>query len=418
MGTKRDRKAKRPVYIYTETPDELIARQHKGYTENLVELLAAHPKDCEGCRAARTNYGLVLGSNSSCNCDNCRARRLCYTARNIAAFREELRLAIPVRAELVHVRTGERIAWPAGPVDRGAIMRELKQRVKILRADRRVARPLDVGMVTIAGRKHPINALPVNWRSMLLNVRGKGPIGPTPHVGLEIECGVRAGLGEALLQTGLAARIDVAGDGSLHIPGRDEVEIRACLREDQIADAAERICTALASVGGKVNATCGLHVHIDVRKRDPLDVYARLLRAMPWLYAVVSPSRKSGRHAEQYCARPTKEPDYENRYRAVNFCSVSAHRTIEVRLHHGTIDARKITMWCELLLAIVKAPTKGRCPRDLSGFAHAYGLRPELVQWIRERIITLNGAADGEVRIEPPRPGEAYSDAEYADAAE
>lgn len=147
-----------------------------------------------------------------------------------------------------------------------------------------------------------------------------------------------------------------------------------------------------------MNKTCGLHVHVDMRQRDWRTAYARLYRALPWLYALVSPSRRSNETG--YCARPrSPTPPTIGRYHALNPRSVKHHKTLEVRLHHGTIDAEKISRWVELILAVVGGPDLRRCPRDLWGFACAYSLPWSLTEWVARRAAELGSAAAEGLRL-------------------
>lgn len=233
------------------------------------------------------------------------------------------------------------------------IRAEIKRdRENARRPDRRAGVPPADGTVRINGERYPVRDMPGEWRDLLL----AWPVGPLTrerHVAVEIECGIpRDGeddLRDALIGAGLALEASPRDDGSVHVDGCVTVEIALRAPESRIADCVSRVAAVLARLGARVNKSCGLHVHIDCRTRDWTTVHARLYRAQTWLRAVVTDSRRAGGSLEgrtRYCkANTSPHPNTSDRYHAINACSYQRHRTIEVRLHHGTVDAFKINNW-------------------------------------------------------------------------
>jgi len=143
-------------------------------------------------------------------------------------------------------------------------------------------------------------------------------------------------------------------------------------------DELSRICEAVEELVDNskiltVNIDCGLHVTLatgldtDERLRGFL---ARLTRLEPGLYPLVAPSRYyqalgnyryNRRRRNKYC-RAVRELlrgvdgwdlcdqlDLLQRYSSVNLSKVSGQaRLLEVRMHHGTTEARKIIPWISL----------------------------------------------------------------------
>jgi hypothetical protein len=228
-----------------------------------------------------------------------------------------------------------------------------------------------------------------------------GPIGPEPHVGLELECGVPnlRKLNEELAKAGLAIKAEVVSDGSVHFDELSSCEVRLCFRRRELVDVMTRAGAALRSAGAQVNKTCGLHVHIDCRNRDGGQVFTRLVRSLKWLYAVVAPSRRTvpaqGNYGGYYCRRnKSASMRHRTRYQAINGHAYSAHQTIEVRLHQGTVDENKIIQWVRLLLAIADGPDLKRVPSDLYNFAAKYRLPLDLVDYLARRAAELGGAEE------------------------
>jgi hypothetical protein len=109
---------------------------------------------------------------------------------------------------------------------------------------------------------------------------------------------------------------------------------------------------AIQRLGGWVNPSCGLHIHLDMRHVSLPKARAigkRMARALPLLRNIVAPYRNES----QYCARPISE--HEDRYAAINLESLKRHRTIEIRLHQGTLDFTKIKNWIMLLYKLSRA---------------------------------------------------------------
>jgi len=110
----------------------------------------------------------------------------------------------------------------------------------------------------------------------------------------------------------------------------------------------------LDRANAEVNTTCGMHVHFDQRGVSQAMASKRakrLIKALPALSKIVAPSRLGN----QYCQRNepivlgrTFRHSY-NRYRAINFRpAYRKHKTLEVRLHGGTLDFWKIIGWVDL----------------------------------------------------------------------
>ena len=133
----------------------------------------------------------------------------------------------------------------------------------------------------------------------------------------------------------------------------------------------------------RVNSSCGLHVHLDMRQRRPTKCYKNLIRTQDILMQLVDSTRRNN---VEYCEKvnvdpallkklyfsDTGKPDYNgmyigrgnqssnptyDRYTAINAQAYYKFRTIEVRLHHGSIDMTEIYNWCLLLTTIVDART-------------------------------------------------------------
>jgi len=139
-------------------------------------------------------------------------------------------------------------------------------------------------------------------------------------------------------------------DGSIRAGGGNYGhEIRALLDRQTAEPRLHRLCKIMADAGLSVNRSTGLHVHLDARNIPTEAEAVRVARLMDaWLFALrelVPASRREN----SYCKFGVSTRD---RYRAVNVMAWEAHRTIEVRLHSGTVDYTKTLAWVRLLETI------------------------------------------------------------------
>lgn len=118
----------------------------------------------------------------------------------------------------------------------------------------------------------------------------------------------------------------------------------------------QKLCATLNSLGAKVNASCGMHVHLDQRdlinnslkagyKVTSLEKRAqRLGLALPLLFKMVPGSRRDNSYCKSGVSTLTGD-----RYSAVNLTAFYKFKTIEIRIHSATTDYVKISNWINLL---------------------------------------------------------------------
>ncbi len=155
------------------------------------------------------------------------------------------------------------------------------------------------------------------------------------------------------------------------------------------------LLTAIVETGGKVDKTCGLHIHHDANDLTPAQV-AKLVG----LYVInqhlmdqlVSRSRRAG--AAYYC-QPVSTDEHEviqdafkstgrirahliTRFKTINVMSYPKYGTIEVRQHQGTLSTKKITAWHQMGQAMVHAAINGAEPE-----APRFETLPELLDYLK-----------------------------------
>lgn len=174
----------------------------------------------------------------------------------------------------------------------------------------------------------------------------------------------------------------VGSDGSVHPNFRRESEqnmqpIELVSPKLFGTDGFESIKKALTiwnEVGASVNISCGTHVHIDAWNWDKSHmielslIWAKI--EQPVLWYLVSPSRRNGSYCKavnrEYIRRLATSPVSSlNRYYSLNLNAFSRHKTIEFRLHNGTLHPKKIIPWIIFLLKLTDAIKRGVTHRDI-----------------------------------------------------
>ncbi len=187
------------------------------------------------------------------------------------------------------------------------------------------------------------------------------------HVGIEVECYSKVQwntLSKMIYTEDLENYINISDDGSIRNPdGYNSYELRILIPEHELVEVFERITRLFRTAEIKTNDSCGLHVHLDMRNREFKKSFNRLVSFQDVLFGVVNKNRWNNR----FCLYTVDSP-LNGRYRAINKHSYLRHKTIEVRLHHGTADTKKILKWINLLLVAVNSKTeipKFKTKRDI-----------------------------------------------------
>lgn len=215
------------------------------------------------------------------------------------------------------------------------------------------------------------------------------------YLGIEIECGKLSDAKVAGFHhiKAVADRygLRIGSDGSLG-NFRASTELSTVpARGDAFKEQIQALCTAIAEDELKANATCGLHVHVDVRDYT-MEHLLRFVRVYsivePALYRIIAPSRRTNHYSAEWgtkfassgCLRTDSTIEergrrllsmlygsaseaasyhrsrskHENRYHGANLNAVYVHGTIEFRMHHGSVNPVKILMWSAICSALVE----------------------------------------------------------------
>jgi hypothetical protein len=133
---------------------------------------------------------------------------------------------------------------------------------------------------------------------------------------------------------------------------------------------------ALLKAGATVNKQTGYHVHLGAAHYGNEGI-AALVRnwytAAEAIGALVAPSRLNNHFCNHRISESIIETWTEsirggrisnsaagyNRYLSLNLDSFDRHGTVEFRLHHGTLNGKKITAWAEFCEALATFSTNG-----------------------------------------------------------
>ena len=149
-----------------------------------------------------------------------------------------------------------------------------------------------------------------------------------------------------------------------------------------------RVCTGLKRNDAEIDASCGLHIHIDGRDfQSNSQKISQLLKTFLSVEDILFSTQPSSRRNNQYC-RPLfkkylfkdfnlkrldtlerkwyKTTDkraidsnkrhkyHDSRYYAINLHSLFYRGTVEIRMHAGTLSPDKIINWINTCLTIVE----------------------------------------------------------------
>jgi len=188
----------------------------------------------------------------------------------------------------------------------------------------------------------------------------KIPEKPNKYIGVELEfCAPIAELDFAvkLWKSGVDTFTQIKEDRSLRPkPGETGYELALLFPERHYKRHLRKICKILAEVGAKgEDRRCGLHVHLDMRRRKKEIVYNNLIACQGILTKFLDPKRTNNEFCRLVKSRafPTQfDGSREERYKTINAASYYKYKTLEVRMHEGSVNFTDISNWIDLLVKI------------------------------------------------------------------
>lgn len=321
------------------------------------------------------------------------ASRLAEMAREtVAAFREDYRRASwvpPTGYTVVRWFEDRKIEFHLPPLEQASrtraeqwalITSQFREAIKRAREERRA-------FVDVLANKTPNMRLQKNALKLLRVY--KKPDENVRSVGIEIECFMPRNADMTLLYP-VAQYVNVGSDGSIRPDGNNMagVEFRVCAPAYKMEEVITTLCKILKTMGAKVNSSCGLHVHLDQRNRTPEDVkqtFANFIRAQNLLFEVVPSSRRENNFCKKHRGTDFEQATRGQRYKAINASAFRKHRTIEIRLFNGTVNATKIINWVKTLWAIESGSPVLRCPKTFDIAQRYWRIDADTLRWLKAR---------------------------------
>jgi hypothetical protein len=177
------------------------------------------------------------------------------------------------------------------------------------------------------------------------------------YIGLEVECFGPLDCNQVtalILDYDLEKYIQIAHDGSIRPEtGKNNTyELRILCPENKLIWLFNKLTKFFKAGKFSVNTSCGSHVHLDMRNRNVTECYNKLLKFQHILFGLVSPKRWNN----DYCKWSLESMTFgqsSSRFKAINDRAYGQHKTLEIRLHEGTLDMKKIQNWINLLLKAI-----------------------------------------------------------------
>lgn len=209
-------------------------------------------------------------------------------------------------------------------------------------------------------KQGPFESDEIGVQRYLNSTPTKTPTNNNIYVGLEIECFAkmnRISLQKLFFKYDLEDYVVIGSDGSIEPDGsRDpdsndyyhSFELRLLIPQQDLNVVLKRFGRIFRMARLKVNDSCGLHVHLDMRQREETDCFRKLLNFQDALFAIVGKDRWNN----SYCRQTG--PDSRAHHMAINLAAYDEHQTIEVRMHQGCVDTERIEKWVRLLINVIE----------------------------------------------------------------
>jgi len=220
--------------------------------------------------------------------------------------------------------------------------------------------------------------------------KAKTPKTNDKYIGIEIEFACQEDgetLSDFLFEAGVGKYVHIKRDGSIKVDDtyRHAHEVTVLVTEPEYKEVVEKICYVLNNkVHIRIDKSCGLHVHLDMRNRKVEQCFFNLVSMQHLLYAMVPGNRKTSTYSV-----PVKEKKWAingEHYQGISSSSYAKYHTIEMRMHCGTSQASKINNWIKLLVAIADAPLIATVPTSPRQAKDIVGIDDKLITYMDGRI--------------------------------
>jgi hypothetical protein len=131
-------------------------------------------------------------------------------------------------------------------------------------------------------------------------------------------------------------------------------ELRVLAPQGMLHEILGKLQSIFTEANARVNDSCGLHIHLDMRHRDFNLSVNRLLDNREVMRGLVDPKRIKNDFCKPLDRKLVRSKSTNiSRYRDINIAAYHKFKTVEVRLHEGTIDMTKVFMFTKFLVSVV-----------------------------------------------------------------
>lgn len=163
-------------------------------------------------------------------------------------------------------------------------------------------------------------------------------------------------------------------------------------------------CKTLNIANAKVNATCGLHVHIGAAKltdKQYCNVFVNYMYLEAIIDTFMAPSRRDNEYArsiqdhkysleQAVTIQNVQNGLHNSRYHKINPMSYNRHKTIEFRQHAGTTNYEKIINWVNFCGKLVIWSKKNRLTAPVASIDEIPFLNAEEKSFFKARASQLS----------------------------
>jgi len=156
-------------------------------------------------------------------------------------------------------------------------------------------------------------------------------------------------------------RWEVQSDGSIRTTGshQNQIEVVSPVLSGIEGLASLKIVCDVVNEYGKINSSCGLHVHHGVNSWGEVEKIAAVFSEyQDVIYKGLPPSRSTGRYSRKWYAGSLSNQirrARQDRYTGLNLCSYALRKTIEFRCAGGSTEYEKISNWVLFTQGLVEA---------------------------------------------------------------
>ncbi len=223
--------------------------------------------------------------------------------------------------------------------------------------------------------------------------KGKGPdrSSKADYVGIELECYVKSREAVTKALFPFHKNLSIVGDGSISPPsGFEDVEVRVIAKKSELREILFPVLDVIKANEGGTNKSCGTHVHFDMGRKEKDDVsrcYVNLFMVQDILLAMMPAERRASSYCKKCVYIEYEQQARHSRYSLINSAAYNKHRTLEVRLHDGTLDGEELVKWIGLIHSIMANPVPPKEPiEDAEAFKLQYGLSAKEYEYVTARL--------------------------------